>query len=139
MSTAMVVTDMNGNLSSLAFPTGIIVMWNGPGTLIPPGWVLCDGRNNTPDLQSKFVLGGNNAGPGGGSTKLTLKVDNIPAHTHFWEMGWGGEGQARMGMEMTQGIEQIIRCIISLATLRAVSAKDRPLTSLSLRTTLSAI
>lgn len=66
MATSMVVTDKQGNLSALAFPAGMIVMWNGPGTLIPAGWVLCDGRNGTPDLRSKFVLGGSDAGAGGG-------------------------------------------------------------------------
>ncbi len=29
-------------------PSGVIVLFS--GQKIPPGWVLCDGQNNTPDL-----------------------------------------------------------------------------------------
>lgn len=90
MATSMVVTDKQGNLSALAFPAGMIVMWNGPSTLIPAGWVLCDGRNDTPDLRSKFVLGGSDAGAGGGSTSVTLRVEHIPNHTHTVDTSFGG-------------------------------------------------
>ena len=26
------------------------------GKVIPKGWVLCDGKNGTPDLRDKFIL-----------------------------------------------------------------------------------
>ncbi len=38
-------------------PGGVIVMWSGSIDAIPAGWVLCDGRNGTPDLRNRFVLG----------------------------------------------------------------------------------
>lgn len=89
----MVLTDPNGNLASIQFPKGIIVIWNGLATNVPAGWALCDGTQGTPDLKNKFVLGvdqnNNNStyrtiGQGGGSlTKsFTLDVSQMPAHNH---------------------------------------------------------
>ena len=34
---------------------GIITMWSGPTPDIPPGWALCDGNNDTPDLHDRFI------------------------------------------------------------------------------------
>lgn len=39
---------------------GVITLWSGLITGIPPGWFLCDGTNGTPDLTDKFVM---SAGP----------------------------------------------------------------------------
>ena len=41
-----------------AVPWGTIVM-TCPGRPLPSGWALCDGRNGTPDLRGRFVLGAN--------------------------------------------------------------------------------
>ncbi len=38
-------------------PSGVIVMWSGATTNIPAGWVLCDGRNGTPNLGDRFIVG----------------------------------------------------------------------------------
>lgn len=38
-------------------PKGVIVMWSGTIKTIPTGWALCDGRNGTPDLRGRFVVG----------------------------------------------------------------------------------
>lgn len=49
-------------------PGGTIVLFS--GKTIPSGWLLCDGRNGTPDLTNRFILGGQLAdagGKGGGS------------------------------------------------------------------------
>ena len=89
----MVLTDPNGNLASIQFPKGIIVIWNGLATNVPAGWALCDGTQGTPDLRNKFVLGvdqnNNNStyrtiGQGGGSltTSFTLNASQMPSHTH---------------------------------------------------------
>lgn len=60
-------TNETGNMTSLPFPKGIIMMWNGASADIPTGWVLCDGQTTyvdlngvsktVPDLRGKFVVG----------------------------------------------------------------------------------
>ena len=76
-----------------AIPAGFIGMWS--GSAIPAGWALCDGRNGTPDLRDKFVVGAGGTyalGVKGGATSTTLSgntgettltIDQIPAHSHF--------------------------------------------------------
>jgi hypothetical protein len=86
----MVLTDPNGNLGSIQFPSGMIMIWTKGLNNIPEGWALCDGNNGTPDLRGKFLLGvtptGNipevfrTPGQGGGSSKIS--VGQLPAHTH---------------------------------------------------------
>lgn len=46
-----------GALQPFAIPSRVIVMWSGSLANIPLGWVLCDGRNDTPDLRDRFILG----------------------------------------------------------------------------------
>ena len=46
-------TEVTGGGSSL--PKGSIVMWSDP--VVPEGWQICDGTNDTPDLRDKFVVG----------------------------------------------------------------------------------
>jgi hypothetical protein len=86
----MVLTNPNGDLASIAFPKGMIIIWTGAIADIPKGWAICDGNNGTPNLKGKFLLGANtdpNAaamfrtpGMGGGSNKIS--VDQLPAHNH---------------------------------------------------------
>lgn len=65
-------------------PEGGIIMWSGNVSDIPTGWVLCNGQNGTPNLSGRFVLGecGSNTHKTGGSDSVTLKVNNLPPHTH---------------------------------------------------------
>merc|ERR1711920_67375 len=44
-----------------ALPVGTIVYFNGDHAQLPRNWHLCDGRNGTPDLRDKFILGGNHS------------------------------------------------------------------------------
>jgi len=41
-----------------------IKLWHGDVADIPHGWALCDGDNGTPDLQGRFVIGGQTGGSG---------------------------------------------------------------------------
>ena len=36
---------------------GVIVLWSGAISVVPPGWGLCDGTQGTPDLRDRFVVG----------------------------------------------------------------------------------
>ncbi|SFU61259.1 tail fiber protein [Xenorhabdus koppenhoeferi] len=53
-----ITVDSNGVSidPNTVLPTGIIVMFSGSN--IPTGWALCDGKNGTPDLIDRFIMGG---------------------------------------------------------------------------------
>ena len=64
----------------------MIMLWSGSVASIPSGWLLCNGTNNTPNLQDKFVrgAGGATTSPGttGGAEFVTLQESQMPAHSH---------------------------------------------------------
>lgn len=64
-------------LSSRLVPKGTIALWRGGIAQqdLPPGWFLCDGSNNTPNLVDRFVMG---AG-GGAAVDANGEADT---HTH---------------------------------------------------------
>lgn len=67
-------------------PTGVIIIWK--GDKVPDGWVLCDGNNNTPNLQSRFVMGygpGYNKDTYGGNANA-----EVISHTHTFTTDEGG-------------------------------------------------
>ena len=74
--------------SSVAFVRGMIMMWSGSVNTIPEGWALCDGKDGRPNLIDRFVVGGGNKYPIGGtpggaeSQSVTLKTSNLPSHKH---------------------------------------------------------
>ena len=51
-------------------PSGVIMMWSGAASDIPSGFVLCNGKNNTPNLLDKFVVGDAVAGLTGSIGKV---------------------------------------------------------------------
>ena len=74
-------------------PKGAIVMWSGRINDIPEGWELCDGKNNTPDLRGRFIVGynpndddykkiGNDGGKGKKEVALEAWQCALPEHTH---------------------------------------------------------
>lgn len=93
-------------------PVGLISMWsgnvgtqfnsNGQGLGDLTGWALCDGRNGTPDLRGRFIVGLANSdgsdygyvnseknlaayttvGNSGGERTHTLTVAEMPSHNH---------------------------------------------------------
>jgi hypothetical protein len=68
-----------------AVPTGVITLWYGAILDVPTGWALCDGRNNTPDLRDRFVIGagGNyDVRTAGGQTNFTIGLNHMPRHDH---------------------------------------------------------
>ncbi|HEY7558579.1 MAG TPA: hypothetical protein VIH18_27630 [Candidatus Binatia bacterium] len=72
-----------------AVPKGAILMWSGNPSQLPTGWVLCDGRSETPDLRSRFVVGYSPADPEYATIKVTggqaahaLTQAEMGNHTH---------------------------------------------------------
>ncbi|MCK8521020.1 hypothetical protein M0D21_05550 [Aquimarina sp. D1M17] len=69
-------------------PKGVIVMWSGNSSSIPVGWVLCDGKQGTPDLSGRFVVGFDKENPQyqigetGGKEQITLTTNQLPSHSH---------------------------------------------------------
>lgn len=81
------VTNLTvGGVAGSYAPSGLILMWSGAIAQIPPGWVLCDGNNGTPNLKAKFILGHDGvtytSPSSGGSHTKTLTTANIPQHNH---------------------------------------------------------
>ena len=71
--------------SDATIPAGGIIMWSGSVDSIPPGWALCDGRNGTPDLRDRFIVGAGGSydvGDTGGAESVTLTVAQMPQHSH---------------------------------------------------------
>ena len=44
-------------LAITVLPHGLVALWSGRLAQVPDGWALCDGRNGTPDLRDRFVVG----------------------------------------------------------------------------------
>lgn len=72
-----------------ALPSGTILLWHGSVATIPPGYLLCDGTNNTPDLRDRFLLGAGGAfipGDTGGNSTHTHNFTG-DGHSHTFKPG----------------------------------------------------
>ena len=64
---------------------GVIVMWSGAISGVPPGWGLCDGSQGTPDLRDRFIVGAGKDVQGVASCALTgvpTQRGGSVTHTH---------------------------------------------------------
>jgi len=79
-----------GSLEGIgALPAGTIILWYGDAATPPDGWAFCDGSAGTPDLRGRFPVGagGNYAvGETGGAETVTLTADQLPPHSHGYEL-----------------------------------------------------
>ena len=81
--TSAVQTQLNtisASVTSVAVPTGVIMLWSGASNAIPTGYAICDGANSTPDLRNTFVVGAGSTyavNATGGSADAI-----IPSHSH---------------------------------------------------------
>lgn len=116
-------------------PAGIITMWSGEISNVPSGWSLCNGTSGTPDLRDRFVVGAGGTyavgatggsltssaagshthteaaagvhdhGTATGSTVLT--TDQIPAHTHSYNVASGAAYEFGTGLNGTSGLATV--------------------------------
>lgn len=76
------------------YPSGVILMWTNGIDEIPPGWVICDGNNGTPDLINKYPksMPDSSTEPGatGGENKKNLSSTQLPEHNHSANINTSG-------------------------------------------------
>ena len=76
--------------SSAGIPSGIICAWSGTITNIPDDWVLCNGKNGTPNLSGRFILGYGGSykklKETGGETEHILTTNEMPSHSHSYDI-----------------------------------------------------
>lgn len=66
-------------------PQGTILPWYGKLSDIPSGFALCNGKNGTPNLLDRFLVGAGSSyslGATGGEDKHKLTIAEMPSHTH---------------------------------------------------------
>ena len=72
--------------TSSSVPQGSIIPWYGSIGNIPNGFALCDGKNGTPDLRDRFLVGAGNEyilSDIGGEDSVLLKESDISNHRHL--------------------------------------------------------
>jgi hypothetical protein len=98
---ARILVDLKAKAS---VPPGTVVAWfpepNGSplDERLPRGWLLCDGKNGTPDLTGRFILGTSKAstiGGAGGSTKHTHSGRKTGSRFEATNQGSRGTGATR--------------------------------------------
>lgn len=85
---------------------GMIMMWSGAANNIPTGWALCDGRNSTPDLRDRFIVGAGNRyreNARGGADTVQLNVNQIPSHGHSASVNPAGNHHHEMKFDTGGG------------------------------------
>ncbi|MDR2431922.1 MAG: hypothetical protein LBD99_06720 [Candidatus Margulisbacteria bacterium] len=90
----MVISNHNkisaADILSLSFmPKGAILPYDGSGwedNKTIPGWYQCNGRNGTPDLTDRFLMGSDASGMPAdgedGTNTQYLTANHLPAHEH---------------------------------------------------------
>lgn len=107
-------------------PPGVIVMWSGDVDKVPEGWALCNGNNNTPDLQDRFIaVAGRNykVGDQEGSDSVTLTVDQMPAHNHG---GYTGDAQTSIPKVITNVVARKAGLVLATTPARGPDVEDAP-------------
>ena len=108
-------------VSSNSIPSGLICMWS--GTIIPTGWVLCNGLNGTPDLRDRFIVGSGNSysiGATGGSASNEITSQMLPSHSHLIKLGnanYAGSGGSSYG-----GLEDVDNKLVNWSDTAARSS-----------------
>lgn len=71
--------------TSSSVPQGSIIPWYGSSENIPNGFALCDGKNGTPDLRNRFIVGAGDTyklSDIGGENAVKLEPSQTSSHYH---------------------------------------------------------
>ena len=71
--------------SGSSVPAGSIIPWYGNLANIPDGFALCDGKNGTPDLRNRFIVGAGDTyklSDIGGKDAVKLEPSQTSSHYH---------------------------------------------------------
>ena len=71
--------------TSSSVPQGSIIPWYGSPGNIPNGFALCDGKNGTPDLRNRFIVGAGDTyklSDIGGEDAVKLEPSQTSSHYH---------------------------------------------------------
>ena len=89
-------------------PQGTILPWYGKLDEIPDGFYLCDGKNGTPDLRNRFLVGAGDTyklRDIGGEDQVTLTGTQIGNHYHYWSAMYSNqdfEEYKRSGLKLVK-------------------------------------
>lgn len=76
---------MRYSVEASSVPQGTILSWFGQLANIPSGFAVCDGKNGTPDLRNRFIVGAGDQyklSATGGEDKHILSLAEMPSHNH---------------------------------------------------------
>lgn len=79
------VTRYSVEKQESSVPAGSIIPWYGNLANIPDGFALCDGKNGTPDLRNRFIVGAGDTyklSDIGGEDAVKLKPSQTSSHYH---------------------------------------------------------
>lgn len=111
---------------TVKIPQGAIIMWSGSITAIPSGWALCDGKNNTPNLKGRFIVGYdddpkatdyNKIGNYAGNKTVKLTSAHLPEHSHLNGTATVnyGESIAQVYERTSQDVaDSIANCVVDI-------------------------
>lgn len=76
---------MRYSVEASSVPQGTILSWFGQLANIPSGFAVCDGKNGTPDLRNRFIVGAGDAyklSDIGGEDAVKLEPSQTSSHYH---------------------------------------------------------
>ena len=111
----------------LAVPVGCILPYAGSPHSIPSGWKICDGKNGTPDLRDRFIVGAGgsfNINTRGGEITKKLTVDMLPEHRHTFFAAGSTDSDGHGGID--SAVQTISDGITGVAITNGVYDEKSP-------------
>lgn len=97
------VTATQDQLNS-PVPQGGIILWSGVISAIPPGYVICDGTNGTPDLRNNFVMGAGSGSSYSAPLATGGSSTSGPGGTHTHTVNNGNAALTQTSLAVAAGV-----------------------------------